>query len=129
LYLARLTGCQVTGVELYEEAVTTANRMAAEAQLEAKARFVKADASQPLPFEDAAFDAILCVDAINHLPAREAVLTNWGRLLRADGRLLFTDPVTVTGPLAAMTCRSERRSAMACSCPSVRTNGCWRRWA
>lgn len=54
LHLARLTGCEVTGVELYEEAVTTANRMAAKAGLEARARFVEADASRPLPFESAA---------------------------------------------------------------------------
>jgi SAM-dependent methyltransferase len=101
LHLARLTGCEVTGVELYEEAVATANRMASEAGLEARARFVEADASRPLPFEGAAFDAILCVDAINHLPDRQAVLVDWARLLRPGGRLLFTDPLTVTGPLGS----------------------------
>lgn len=101
LHLARLTGCKVTGIDLYEEAVTTANRMAAEVSLEARARFLEADASQPLPFQDASFDAILCVDSINHLPDRHGVLADWARLLRPGGRLLFTDPLTVTGPLGS----------------------------
>ena len=94
-----LTGCEITGVELYAEAVATANRIAVEAGLEPRARFVQADASAPLPFEDGGFDAILCVDAINHLTDRQRVLTDWARLLTAGGRLLFTDPLIVTGML------------------------------
>src|SRR6266536_6316376 len=34
LHLARLTGCEVVGVELYEDAVASGNRMAREAGLE-----------------------------------------------------------------------------------------------
>jgi SAM-dependent methyltransferase len=101
LHLARLTGCEVTGVELYAEAVTTATRMAAEAGLEGRVRFVEADASRPLPVESADFDAILCIDAINHLADRQTVLADWARLLRPGGRLLFTDPLTVTGTLGS----------------------------
>jgi SAM-dependent methyltransferase len=65
------------------------------------ARYVQADARQALPFGDATFDAILCVDAINHLPDRHAVLADWARLLRPGGRVLFTDPLVVTGPLGS----------------------------
>ena len=82
LHLARATGCDVTGVELYDEAVETANQLAAETGLEARARFVRADASRPLPFGDDTFAAVLCVDAVNHLPGREAVFADWARLLR-----------------------------------------------
>lgn len=99
LHLVRLTGCQVVGVELYEEAVASGNRSAHEAGLEAQATFVQADASQALPFEESGFDAIVCIDAINHLPDRERVLAEWARLLRPGGRLLFTDPVIITGIL------------------------------
>jgi ubiquinone/menaquinone biosynthesis C-methylase UbiE len=74
LHLARETGCDVTGVELYDEAVEAANQLTAGTGLEARVRFVRADASRPLQFEDDAFDAVLCVDAINHLPGRGAVL-------------------------------------------------------
>jgi SAM-dependent methyltransferase len=101
LHLARLTGCEVVGVDLYEEAVATGNRAAREAGLESRASFAQADASRALPFGDDSFDAILCVDSINHLPGRQSVLGDWTRLLRPGGRLVFTDPVTVTGILGS----------------------------
>jgi SAM-dependent methyltransferase len=101
LHLARVTGCSVTGVELYEQAVSTADTAAREAGLEERARFLQADARRELPLDDATFDAILCIDAINHLPDRRAVLADWRRLLRPEGRLVFTDPLVVTGPLGS----------------------------
>jgi SAM-dependent methyltransferase len=101
LHLARLTGCEIVGVELYAEAVANAGRLAVEAGLETRARFVRADASQPLPLASGTFDAILCVDAINHLRDRQRVLVDWARLLTAGGRLLFSDPLTVTGMLGS----------------------------
>jgi SAM-dependent methyltransferase len=101
LHLAKLTGCDVVGVDLYEEAVVAATESAREAGLEMRAHFQRADASRPLPFEGGAFDAILCVDSINHLRDRPSVLADWARLLRRGGRLLFTDPVVVTGILGS----------------------------
>jgi len=101
LHLAQLTGCQVVGVELFDDAVATGQRFAREAGLETQVSFVQADASQTLPFDDGSFDAILCIDAINHLPDRRRVLADWARLLRSEGRLLFTDPVSITGPLGS----------------------------
>ena len=53
--------------------------------------------ARQLPFDDGSFDAILCIDALNHLPGRAAVFADWARLLVPGGRLLFTDPVTITG--------------------------------
>jgi SAM-dependent methyltransferase len=99
LHVARLTGCQVVGVELYDEAVAEGTRLAHEAGLERRASFLQADASETLPFEDRSFDAILCIDSINHLPDRPRILGDWARLLRPAGRLLFTDPVVITGIL------------------------------
>jgi SAM-dependent methyltransferase len=101
LHLARLTGCEVTGVDREQTGLANGRRMAREAGLEARVRFVQADASQPLPFADGSFDAILCLDALNHLPGRMGVFTDWARLLAPAGRLLVTDPVTVTGLVAA----------------------------
>jgi SAM-dependent methyltransferase len=99
LHLAQRTGCQIVGVELFDDAVANGRRIAREAGLEKQASFAQADASQTLPFEDGSFDAILCIDAVNHLPDRGRVLTDWSRLLRVGGRLLFTDPVSITGAL------------------------------
>ena len=56
------------------------------------------NATEKLPFSDATFDAITCIDAINHLPDRPCD-RGMGRLLKPGGHLLFTDPITVTGPL------------------------------
>jgi SAM-dependent methyltransferase len=99
LHVARRTGCRVVGVELSEEAVAEATRLAHDAGLETRATFAHADASEPLPFEDSSFDALICIDAINHLPDRAGVLGDWARVLRPGGRLLFTDPVVITGIL------------------------------
>jgi SAM-dependent methyltransferase len=97
--VARRTGCDVVGVDLHENAVAAGRSAAQHAGLTGRARFERADASQPLPFGEASFDAVLCIDAINHLPNRKAVLTEWARVLRPGGVLVFTDPIVVTGPL------------------------------
>jgi SAM-dependent methyltransferase len=99
LRIAATTGCSVTGVDVHEQAIATANSLAAERDLTGRAQFQVADATASLPFADASFDAITCIDAINHMPNRPRVLGDWARLLKPGGRMLFTDPITVTGPL------------------------------
>ena len=99
LRIAGETGCSVTGVDLHEEGVAAARDQARARGLEDRATFRQADAGEPMAFDDASFDALTCVDAINHLPDREAVLREWRRLLEPGGRLAFTDPITITGPI------------------------------
>jgi len=99
LRIARRTACDVEGIDVEEQGVRTATRQAEEAGLAARVTFRQADAGGPLPYADASFDAIVCVDAINHLPDRHAVLSEWRRLLRPGGRVAFTDPIMVTGPI------------------------------
>ncbi len=100
LFVAETTGCQVTGLEINEHGVATANRMVGERGLGERVRFQVGDANGSLPFKDETFDAVLCVDSINHLPDRSHALAQWYRVLRRGGSLLFTDPGTVTGILA-----------------------------
>ncbi len=99
LFLARTSGARVIGIDVNEHGITAANEMARAQHLESRVRFECADASRPISFEDGAFDAILCNDSINHLPDRATVLRAWYRLLRPGGRLLYTDPIVVTGQL------------------------------
>jgi cyclopropane fatty-acyl-phospholipid synthase-like methyltransferase len=99
LRIAATTGCSVVGIDVHEQAVTTASSLAAQRGLGERAKFRSADATGPLPFPDASFDAITCIDAINHFSDRPGVIAEWARLLRVGGRLLFTDPITLTGPL------------------------------
>lgn len=99
LAVAEWTGCTVVGVELHEHGVGAAATMAHERGLETRARFQRHDASLPLPFPDRSFEGVMCIDAINHLPDRHAVLAEWARVLTPGGRVVFTDPIVVTGAL------------------------------
>ena len=99
LRIATSTGCSVVGIDVHEQAIATANSLAAQRGLTSRAEFRVTDATGRLPFPDFCFDAITCIDAINHLPNRRSVIGEWSRLLKRHGRLLFTDPVIMTGPL------------------------------
>lgn len=99
LRITATTGCFVVGIDVHEQAITTASSLAAQRGLAEHAEFRSTDATKPLLFPDASFDAITCIDAINHFPERPRVIAEWARLLKPEGRLLFTDPITVTGEL------------------------------
>src|ERR1700747_3753043 len=99
LRIAATTGCSVVGLDVHEQAVTTASSLAAQRGLAERVKFRSIDAAGPLPFSDASFDAITCIDAINHFSDRPRVIAEWARLLKPGGRMLFTNPTTVTGPL------------------------------
>jgi SAM-dependent methyltransferase len=94
LHLAKRTQCRVTGVDVNANAIATAEQSASE-----RVRFRLADANAPLPFDAGSFDALLCIDSMNHFPDRLAVLRDWHRVLRPGARALFTDPVVITGPV------------------------------
>lgn len=100
LFMARTTGSQVLGIDNNEKGIATASKMAQAQGLASQVRFQTADAGQPLPFEDELFDSIVCIDAINHLPNRLQVFAEWRRVLKPEGRILFTDPIIVTGLLS-----------------------------
>jgi SAM-dependent methyltransferase len=101
LRIAALTGCSVLGVDVHEQALASAASLAARSGLGDRAEFQPADATAPLPFQDSRFDAITCIDAVNHFPDRILVLAEWTRILKPGGRLLFTDPITLTGPMTS----------------------------
>lgn len=108
-YIARKYKVDVTGVDLNQEGITAATHRADREGLTASLHFQVADANEQLPFSDASFEAIFCNDSINHLRNRLAVLKEWFRLLKPTGRLLYTDPILVTGQLSneEMTIRSS----------------------
>src|SRR5215467_5030454 len=63
-------GCNVAGVDVHESAISAANGAASKRGLSQRAVFLLGNAAERLQFPDASFDAITCIDAINHLPGR-----------------------------------------------------------
>ena len=99
LRIARLTGATVLGIDRHEDGIRTAREQARQAGLAERATFEAVDAGGRLPFPDESFDGIICIDAINHLPDRVGTLAEWRRILKPGGRVVFTDPIVMTGPL------------------------------
>jgi ubiquinone/menaquinone biosynthesis C-methylase UbiE len=99
LRICETTKCSIVGVDIQAEGIKTAQSLTIEKDLEKFADFRLLDGSQKLPFETGSFDVIICIDAINHLPDRMNVFSEWNRILKDDGQLLFTDPIVVTGML------------------------------
>lgn len=89
----------VHGIDIAEEAVRAAKDRAEVLGLTDRVEFSVEDASKTLKFSEGGFDAIFCNDSINHLAGRDQVLADWYRILASGGRVLFTDPILVTGIL------------------------------
>jgi SAM-dependent methyltransferase len=98
LYLSRLTHAQVTGIDVNASAIEEA-RTSAKSMPGARTCFEQMDANESLPFEDASFDAVFSNDAMCHIPDRSRALKEWYRVLKVNGRMLFTDAMIVTGPI------------------------------
>jgi len=97
VYLAVARGCRVTGIDVNEQGVKNAARLALAKGVDGRVSFHVVDASRQLPFPAATFDVVLSNDAMCHIPDRLSVLTEWHRVLRPGGRILFTDAMIVTG--------------------------------
>jgi SAM-dependent methyltransferase len=99
LYLAKKFKCRITGLDINEEGVKTANQQALDAKIP-DAKFQIGNVDQRLPFDDETFDAVMCVDSMNHFRDRLGYLREWQRVLKSGKRALFTDPVVMTGPVS-----------------------------
>lgn len=99
LYLAKNYRCRITGIDINEEGVKTANQSATKAKI-INAKFQLGNVNERLPFDDETFDAVMCMDSANHFPDRLAILREWYRVLKTSQRILFTDPVVMTGPVS-----------------------------
>ena len=99
LYLAKKFKCRITGLDINEEGIKTANQHALDAKI-TDAKFQLADVDQRLPFDDETFDAVMCTDSMNHFRNRVGFLREWQRVLKTGQRVLFTDPVVITGPVS-----------------------------
>jgi len=100
VYLAEQLRCHVTGVDINENGIANAERLAVTRGVSDRTLFRAIDASASLPFPDGSFDAVLSNDAMCHIPHRREVLRDWHRVLRPGGRMLFTDALVITGQVS-----------------------------
>lgn len=98
-YLARKFRCRITGIDINEDGIKTANQSAVKADLP-DAHFQLVDGNRPIPFDDETFEAVMCMDSANHFRDRVEVLREWRRVLTTGRRILFTDPVVITGAVS-----------------------------
>jgi SAM-dependent methyltransferase len=99
-YLGEQTDCEVVGIDANERAVAAACRIAAGGR-EGGARFRVADANAPLPFDNGSFDALVCIDSLNHFAHRLSMLWEWHRVVKPGARVMFTDAAVITGPVSS----------------------------
>jgi SAM-dependent methyltransferase len=100
IYLAQTLGAEVMGIDVNENGIRNAQELARSSGLSTRVKFACIDGGARLPFEDASFDAVFSNDAMCHIPHRLQTLKEWHRVLRPDGRMLFTDALVVTGILS-----------------------------
>jgi cyclopropane fatty-acyl-phospholipid synthase-like methyltransferase len=100
LFLAQEVGCRVTGIDFNEAGIRAGQSLVEQAGLQNQIDFRNADMRGGLAFPDGAFSAIVSIDVVCHVLDRTSIFSEWIRVLRPGGRMLYTDPVVVTGLVA-----------------------------
>ncbi|MEQ6250538.1 bifunctional 2-polyprenyl-6-hydroxyphenol methylase/3-demethylubiquinol 3-O-methyltransferase UbiG [Sulfitobacter sp. HNIBRBA3233] len=79
-------GARVTGIDPAKDAIA-----AARGHAQAGGRDIRYDvgAGETLPYEDSSFDAVVCVDVLEHVQDLSEVLRNVARVLRPGGTFFF----------------------------------------
>ncbi|MEM9854582.1 MAG: bifunctional 2-polyprenyl-6-hydroxyphenol methylase/3-demethylubiquinol 3-O-methyltransferase UbiG [Pseudomonadota bacterium] len=81
-----LRGAQVTGIDPAAQAIEAAQARAA--QMDQTIRY-DVGVGEALPYDDAAFDAVVCVDVLEHVADLDQVLAEVLRVLRPGGVFLY----------------------------------------
>jgi len=81
-------GARVVGIDAAEQMLVRARERAASASV--SIRFAQADLCSPLPLEGNSFDGIVSNTVLMDIPAVDVALTEFRRLLRPPGRLVFS---------------------------------------
>ena len=79
-------GAHVTGIDPAKDAIA-----AATAHADAAGRSIRYDVGvgEALPYSDASFDAVVCVDVLEHVQSLPTVISEVSRVLRPGGLFLF----------------------------------------
>ncbi len=80
----RESGVEIHGVDISDVAVEEARRRGIDARV--------ASLEEPLPFQDATFDVVICLEVLEHLVDPESVAREIRRVLKPGGRALLSVP-------------------------------------
>lgn len=79
-------GAQVTGIDQSAACIEAANRHAIASNLNID--YCQSQAEQ-LPFDDATFDAVVCVDVLEHVESPQQTIAEISRVLKPGGQFCF----------------------------------------
>ncbi len=100
LYLAKETGCDATLIDLPPEGLKAATARAEKDGLADRCRIIQGDGAA-LPFENESFDAIYHSDVLCCLVEKQAVLESCRRVIRGEGKMVFSVILIAPGLSAA----------------------------
>ncbi len=116
LHLAARFGCEVLGIDYGDANVAAARAEAARRGMGDRVGFQHGDA-ESLPFEDGAFDALVCECAFCTFPDKPRAARELARVLRPGGRIGLTDltrtkqlPQGLEGLIAWVACIADAQS-------------------
>jgi ubiquinone/menaquinone biosynthesis C-methylase UbiE len=89
LYFAKETGCEVVLVDLPLSGLQAATERAVHDRISDRSRVAVADGSR-MPFRDGSFDAVSHSEVLCCLEDKRGVLEACRRVIRDDGRMVFT---------------------------------------
>ena len=88
LYLAKVSGCRLTGLDISPVAVKIANKQAMLQGMSDRARF-EVGVLPELPYEDCSFDAVVSIDSVYCVPDKTALFLGCYRVLKPGCYLGF----------------------------------------
>jgi SAM-dependent methyltransferase len=97
IHVAEKTGCCMLGIDINAPGIRNANQLAAAQNLSERVRFEICDASNQLPFADSTFNSVFSNDVLCHISARQALIYELFRVLKPNGRILFSDALIIGG--------------------------------
>jgi len=107
--LLALLGCEVTAADVSRKALELGERLIRSDVLseQLNVRFVTLDGPK-LPFENEAFDRIVCFDALHHVPDQKHAIGEFARVLRNGGVAALHEP----GPKHSQSAQSQYEMRM-----------------
>lgn len=100
MFVARRSGCRMTGLDIDQQGIEIANTLAASQDLSDRCQFQPQNATHPFDFPAGTFDLVFAIDSIFHIPQRERFLIEVSRVLTPNGKLFFTDGGVVDGQIS-----------------------------